>query len=163
MPTQVKNVLKNLDLMIAGGVLVVLVAVAVATVISRYIFASPFMWSEEVQTLCFTWITFLGAGAAFRFGAHVSIEFLVDLIPLSLRRYIELIIGLIVSVLICYVLWLSIVYVQQSFMLNKLTTILKIPDYLYCIALPVGCIFMLIGNTSAAIMNFLDSFKQEAK
>ena len=67
----IKKILLNLDLYLGCCILIVLVIVAVATVISRYIISSPFMWSEEVQVLCFTWISFLGAGVAFRHGAHV--------------------------------------------------------------------------------------------
>lgn len=150
----IKKILLNLDLYLGCCILIVLVAVAIATVISRYIIGSPFMWSEEIQVLCFTWISFLGAGVAFRHGAHVSIEMLVDLIPYRIRRYIELIIALAVSLLLCYVGYLSIVYVNQSILLEKTTTILKIPDYLYCLSVPVGCFFMIVSNSVIAITKF---------
>ena len=158
-----KKVLLNLDLYLGCCILVVLVAVAVATVISRFIVGSPFMWSEEVQVLCFTWISFLGAGVAFRYGAHVSIEMLVDLIPLNVRRYIELIIALLVSLLLCYVGYLSVVYVNQSILLEKTTTILKIPDYIYCLSVPVGCVFMIISNTVIAVTKFVSKTDDSAE
>ena len=159
----IKKILLNLDLYLGCCILIVLVIVAVATVISRYIISSPFMWSEEAQVLCFTWISFLGAGVAFRHGAHVSIEMLVDLIPFKIRRYIELVIALFVSVLLCYVGYLSIVYVNQSILLEKTTTILKIPDYLYCLSVPVGCLFMIVSNTVIAVTKFLTQTEAAAE
>ena len=133
----IKKILLNLDLYLGCCILIVLVIVAVATVISRYIISSPFMWSEEVQVLCFTWISFLGA--------------------------IELAIALFVSVLLCYVGYLSIVYVNQSILLEKTTTILKIPDYLYCLSVPVGCLFMIVSNTVIAVTKFLTQTEAAAE
>ncbi|MDO5352844.1 MAG: TRAP transporter small permease [Succinatimonas sp.] len=148
------KVLRNLDLIIAGCALAVLVIVATLTVISRYIVNSPIMWSEEIQILCFMWISFLGAGAAFRYGAHVSIEFLVDLLPHKISRIVELFIGLLVTILLVYIAYLSIVYIGQSILLNKVSTILKIPDYVFCSSLFVGLICMIIGNTTTVINKF---------
>lgn len=151
------KILRNLDLIIAGCALAVLVIVAASTVISRYIVNSPIMWSEEIQILCFMWISFLGAGAAFRYGAHVSIEFLVDLLPHKIRRFVELLIGLLVTVLLVYIAYLSIVYIEQSILLDKVSTILKIPDYVFCSSLFVGLIFMIIGNIATVINKFRTS------
>lgn len=121
------------------------------------------MWSEEVQSACFMWIAFLGAGVAFRHGAHVSIDMLVDLIPARTRRYFELVIGIIVTLLLCYVLYLSLIYVGQLHMLNKVTVILKIPEYLINLALPVGCVFMIFSNTASVIKTFVNSGKREGE
>lgn len=151
------KILRNLDLIIAGGALAVLVIVAASTVISRYIVNSPIMWSEEIQILCFMWISFLGAGAAFRYGAHVSIEFLVDLLPHKIRRLVEFLIGLLVTLLLVYITYLSIVYIEQSILLDKVSTILKIPDYIFCSSLLVGLIFMIIGNIVTVINKFRTS------
>lgn len=161
---QAKKILFNLDMVLACIFLIILIIVAAATVVSRYIVGSPFMWSEEVQTACFMWITFLGAGAAFRYGAHVSIDMLVDLLPLGTRRYVELVMNLLVTLLLCYVLYLSVIYVGQIHMLKKVTTILKIPEYLINCALPIGCVFMICGNTAATLRRFVaDGAKAEGE
>ncbi len=160
MKFNIKSILINLDLFCAGLALIVLVAVSFATVVSRYIFDSPFMWSEEIQVLCFMWISFLGAGVAFRYGSHVSIEVIVDLLPKEVRRYVELLIGLFVTLLLIYVWYLSVVYVQQSIMLEKVTTILEIPDWVLCSSLTLGLTSMVIGNFAVTVLNFKDFGKQ---
>ncbi|MBO5566995.1 MAG: TRAP transporter small permease [Succinivibrio sp.] len=160
MKFNIKSILINLDLFCAGLALIVLVAVSFATVVSRYIFDSPLMWSEEIQVLCFMWISFLGAGVAFRYGSHVSIEVIVDLLPKAVRRYVELLIGLFVTILLIYVWYLSVVYVQQSIMLEKVTTILEIPDWVLCSSLTLGLTSMVIGNFAVTVLNFKEFGKQ---
>ncbi|HAR80546.1 MAG TPA: TRAP transporter small permease [Succinivibrionaceae bacterium] len=160
MKFNIKSILINLDLFCAGLALIVLVAVSFATVVSRYIFDSPLMWSEEIQVLCFMWISFLGAGVAFRYGSHVSIEVIVDLLPKAVRRYVELFIGLFVTILLIYVWYLSVVYVQQSIMLEKVTTILEIPDWVLCSSLTLGLTSMVIGNFAVTVLNFKEFGKQ---
>ena len=61
-----KKILSNLDLALAGVAFVILIVVTFGGVIMRYILSSPLAWAEEVQLWMFLWITFLGAGAAFR-------------------------------------------------------------------------------------------------
>ncbi|MBO6258316.1 MAG: TRAP transporter small permease [Succinivibrio sp.] len=158
-----KDILVNLDLCCAGLALCVLVIVSFSTVVSRYIFDSPFMWSEEIQILCFMWISFLGAGVAFRYGSHVSIEVIVDLLPKAVRRYVELLIGLFVTVLLIYIWWLSIIYVAQSVELEKVTTILEIPDWVLCSSLTLGLTSMVLGNLALTISNFKTSAQTEEK
>ena len=50
--------LKNLDLIVAALALAVLVAVTFTNVFMRYLFAKPLIWAEEVQLLCFLWMTY---------------------------------------------------------------------------------------------------------
>ena len=59
-----KSCLANLDLMIAGTVLAILIVLTFAGVIWRYFLGKPFTWLEEVQTACMVWIVFSAAGAA---------------------------------------------------------------------------------------------------
>ena len=64
----------NLDYIIAGIALSVLIIVTFGGVIMRYFLGNPIIWGEEVQLFCFVWTVFFGAGAAFRTGSHVAID-----------------------------------------------------------------------------------------
>ena len=84
------SLLKNLDLAIAGVLLVVLIFLTFFGVARRYLFGKPLIWMEEFQGLLFLWITFLGAGAAFRYGSHVKIDMVLTLftaLPVKFSRY----------------------------------------------------------------------------
>ena len=84
-----KGLLCNLDFIIAGIALAVLVLVTFVGVFARYFAGMPFAWEEEFQLACFVWITFLGVGAAFRSGSHVAIELLVERMPERIARCLD--------------------------------------------------------------------------
>lgn len=151
------NVAGNADLLVASVALCVLIIVSAVTVVSRYILNDPFMWSEEVQVLCFMWISFLGAGVAFRYGSHVAIDVFVNLIPPKPRRYVDLLLSILVTVVLCYALYLSIVYVDQSIMLQKRSSILQIPDWCFCISVVFGFASMIVSNACMSVKSFLNT------
>ncbi|MSQ20941.1 MAG: TRAP transporter small permease [Betaproteobacteria bacterium] len=63
-------------LRVAVGMLVVMIVVLVgAQVVFRYVFKTPIVWSEEFTTLCYQWVSFLGAALAVRYRAHFGVDF----------------------------------------------------------------------------------------
>lgn len=64
------------------GALVVLVLVIVgAQIVFRYALHSPLIWSEELTTLAYQWLSYLGAALAVRYRAHFGVDFVVRHIP----------------------------------------------------------------------------------
>ena len=60
------------------GALVAIIAVMVAAqVVFRYAVKEPIVWSEEFTTLCYQWLSYLGAALAVRYRAHYGIDFVV--------------------------------------------------------------------------------------
>ena len=97
-----KSCLANLDIVIAGTVLAILIVLTFAGVIWRYFLGKPFTWLEEVQTACMVWIVFSAAGAAFRMGNHVAIEMIVDLMPKALQKVMTVLISVVVVAVLAY-------------------------------------------------------------
>ena len=150
--------LKNLDLIVTGASVVVLIILTFANVICRYIINSPITWCEEVQLWLFVWITFLGAGAAFRSNSHVSIEFLVDRLPHLGQRVIEIIDYILVVAALSFVTYASGLIVQQMEMMGRVTNILHIPYTLIYVAVPIGCLIMIVSFT----VTFIERMRQSA-
>ena len=93
---KILDILDKIEVAVASLVLLVLICVTFFGVLMRYIFNNPFTWEEELQLACMVWITFLAAPAAFRTKSHVAIEILVDALPKSLRKIVELLIPVVV-------------------------------------------------------------------
>ena len=132
-----KSCLANLDLMIAGTVLAILIVLTFAGVIWRYFLGKPFTWLEEVQTACMVWIVFSAAGAAFRMGNHVAIEMIVDLMPKALQRVMTILISVVVVAVLGYLFDKTIGFIQIFLRSGRATSMMKIPFWLiYGIAIP---------------------------
>ena len=57
------------------------IAVMVAAqVVFRYAVQAPIVWSEEFTTLCYQWLSYLGAALAVRYRAHYGVDLVVRLL-----------------------------------------------------------------------------------
>jgi len=76
---------------IAGSVLLAgMCGVALWQVAGRYLFASPPAWTEELATLLFAWLVFVGAALALKRNEHFALEVLVDLLPRAPKRVVQM-------------------------------------------------------------------------
>ncbi len=57
-----KEIVMNLDIIVASAALVVLVVLTFLGVIMRYLVGQPFTWMEELQLFCMVWIVFAAGG-----------------------------------------------------------------------------------------------------
>ena len=76
---------------IHGSLLLVgICAVTIAQVASRYLMESPLAWTEELATMLFAWLVFIGAALALKRGEHFALDLFVDLLPALPRRLARL-------------------------------------------------------------------------
>ena len=143
---------RTLDRLV-GGVLGagmgVMTGVVFTSVIFRYLLNRPLAWSEELASLLFAWITFVGAFVGFRTGTHIAIDTLVVFLPDGVRRGIARMVDLVVLLILGLFVW-------QGVRLTLTTWGLEFPaleisrGYLY-LSLPVGASLM----TVAVLLRFL--------
>ncbi|WP_079494217.1 TRAP transporter small permease [Maledivibacter halophilus] len=143
--------LMNIDMIIAGFALIILVMITFFGVIMRYFLNNPFVWLQEVQLWCFTWVVFFGGGAAFRSGSHVAIDVLVDHMPAALKKIVEILGYLVSMAVLIYLLFHGKNLVQQLLQTGRVTNILGIPYPIIYGAFPIGCVLMIINYTMVMI------------
>lgn len=153
------EILGNLDFILAGTVLVILIILTFLGVIWRYILNAPFTWLEEVQMACIVWIVFGAAGGAFRTGNHVAIEMIVDLMPKKLQKIVNVFISVVVVTVIGYLFWQSFGFIQMFIKSGRSTSMLKIPySMIYGIA-----IFSYLDMIVSYFYGLVKGVKSEAK
>lgn len=141
-------IVRNLDIIISGLALTALVLITFLGVIARRVFNSPFAWQEEMQVFCTLWLVFIASGAVFRTIDHISIELLVDALGPKLKRIVELFVYVVVMATLAFTLYRSYLLVEQLYVTERLTNILKIPYYLVYIPFPIGCVLMMASDTA---------------
>lgn len=137
--------LSNIDIILAGIGLVFLVLLTLAGALFRYFLDSPFTWMEEVQLMLEVWVVFLGAGYGFRVGAHVSVEILVDALPESARKAVDLLVAAIVVGTLSYLLYQSVGYADLFIQNGRVSSYLGIP-YVYVYGIMPICCALMIAN-----------------
>lgn len=153
------SILANIDVFVAGIALAILIILTFLGVIWRRAFGAPFTWLEEVQLACMVWIVFASAGAAFRYGNHVAIEMIVDLMPKKIQKVFTAFISVVVVAVVFYLFIQSIGFIQLFIKSGRSTPMLEIPYTLIYGIAPVSFILMILNYFYALIKGV----KSEAK
>jgi C4-dicarboxylate transporter DctQ subunit len=64
----------KLPYLITGTLFLVAIAINVANVVGRYVFAQPIFWAEEVLVFIIVWAIFLAAGTIAYRGEHLNMD-----------------------------------------------------------------------------------------
>ena len=118
------------------------VVILFAGVVSRYVFRSPFVWSDELASILFLWLAMLGAVVAFRRGEHMRMSTLVARTSPKWRVFFE---AFAVAVAVAFLV--LILHPTLDYAIDEaaiVTPALEIPNIWRAAALPVGCALMLI-------------------
>jgi TRAP-type C4-dicarboxylate transport system permease small subunit len=126
---------------VAVFALAAIVVVITAGIIARYIFNSPFVWTEELALLLFVWLSYLSIGVATFKRKHVVADFLVQNINQRYKDLLRLIFSILSVVFLFFVFWSSIAILPT---LLFETAALKIPRTFYYFPMAFVMPFMII-------------------
>lgn len=107
----------------------------------RYFLRDALVWSEEVARYAMIWVSMLGGGIAFRLGAHVAVDFIVNAVPRPARRIIIFAgqIGMLVFLVIVLIYGIDVTQ-QVS---GQRTAALRISISWAYAAIPIGAALMI--------------------
>lgn len=126
---------------IAALLVVVEIVVLLSGVVSRYVFHDPIVWSDELASILFLWLSMLGAVVALRRGEHMRMTALVARLSPPARALAETLAvaaSLAFLALVMHPAW-EYAY-EESFIV---TPALEISNAWRAAALPVGVALML--------------------
>jgi TRAP-type transport system small permease protein len=131
----------SLELVVMNVAFVVLVGAIVWGVLSRYVTQNPATWVEEVSSIAFTVVVFVGAAEVQRRNKHVRVDLLTSLLPARAQSALNTLIGVFVALYCFYLAWLGL---KEAIVSNSATTsMLNIPLSVPYGALTLG--FLMFG------------------
>lgn len=128
--------LKNLEEILCGSFLVIMVSLVIINVLLRFLFNYSITWAEEVSTLCFVWSVFVGASAVYKHKMDIGIDVLILRLPPRAQHYIRLLVSLILLLINGYIFYMSIVFTSIAWI--KPTAVLGVSSAVFNSALIVG-------------------------
>lgn len=128
----------------AAAVLVLVeIIILGAGVAARYVFHAPLVWSDELASILFLWLSMLGAVVALRRGEHMRMTGLVSRVSPQTRALLE---AVAITASIAFLLLIiphAIEYAQEESFI--VTPALEITNAWRAAAIPVGVGLMLIA------------------
>ena len=111
-------------------------------VLIRFVFKYPLPWTEEIARIAFVYCIFVGATIAVRENSHLSVDFLLVILPKRVARAAVFLGMLLVGVFLISVTWQGVVLVLATGV--QMSPVMQVPfKYLYLI-LPVSGAIMLL-------------------
>lgn len=139
-----KGVLAGLDRLtgsVAALALLVLIGIVFANVVGRYVFNSSLTWAAEAAQWLFVGIIFLAVPLAHRARMHLSIGFLVGLLPPRLRVLAEFLADVVIAFATLMLLFGGGKLIAT---LGGISYVLDLPVWMKFAVIPVTCILGLV-------------------
>ncbi|NYT36429.1 TRAP transporter small permease [Allopusillimonas soli] len=93
------------------AMLLLMTLVLFAQIIFRYFFEMPLVWSEEMALVLMIWVTFLGSALLLASHEHISIDFMVELMPPVWQRWLGILAAVLLAafnIALTYGAWLVV-------------------------------------------------------
>jgi TRAP-type C4-dicarboxylate transport system permease small subunit len=139
----------SIELVVLNTAFVILLVAICWGVLSRYVTEQPATWVEEVSSISFAWVTFIGAAEVHRRGRHVSVDLITGALPPRLRAVLAWLIELFVVLFCAYAAWLG---AQQAWVSHSSSTSkLRIPLSVGYGGLTAGLLMMALRGAQRLI------------
>lgn len=139
---------------VCAALFVVMVLVMFVQVFTRYVFAYPLDWADEVVAAAFTWLSFLSAALAVKVKGHIAVEIVLNWLPNVPRKIVRTLTALAIIAFLAVLAYTGF----QLAILNsdQQSAALNLPmSYVY-LSLPVSAVLMFIYE----VRHFIQDWKQ---
>ena len=124
------------------GTLAVMAVIIFTNVVLRYTTSQSIEWAEEVSRHLMIWLTFLGCGPTLRYGGHIAVENLQDVLSPRGAVVLRAVIAALLTGFFVFCIWFGLEYMDRT--QYQITPATQISFALVYAALPVGMFLTLI-------------------
>lgn len=133
---------------LGGYAMALMMVLIVAQVIARYVFKSPFSWTEELTRAVFVWATMIAVYMALKQKRHIGIEAIPRFMGNAGQKTVKVIEILLVLFFLGVMTWQGTLY---AMMVKQKTPALSIPMTLIYGIIPLTGAVMIIESISQII------------
>ena len=127
----------------AGSLVLVEIFVLLAGVVARYVFHKPLVWSDELASVLFLWLSMLGAVVALRRGEHMRMTGLVHRVGPGAQALLETLALTIPLAFLALVMWPAFEYAYEE--MPVVSPAMEISNAWRASAIPVGLGLMAVA------------------
>lgn len=136
--------INNFDLYIGAILLLVMLIMLTLQVITRYFFKISFTWTEELSTVMFVWLAYIGASAAVLSGQHLRIDIFLNLLKGNAKKALLILTDLITMGFLLYMIKPLLNIVEKLTKQGTVTLLLRIPKNIIYFVIPFAFLLMMV-------------------
>lgn len=133
---KVLKIIGMIERVLLSGIFVFMFAIMVMQIVSRYIFNSPIIWTDEMTTLLQVTLGFLGIGYGIRKKSHVCLSGFYDKMPGRVQHMVSILTDILVIVCLVFIIEQGFFYTKMMWNIKTMTTSFM-NGYFY-ISVPIG-------------------------
>lgn len=163
-----KKIFNNFEDYILAVMLLAMTILAFVNVVARYVFLASLPWIEELNRLGLVILSYAGAACALKSRSHLGLSIIVDRLPAKAQKYFSIFADA-CGIFFCYIGtrygWLMTMHEKTQ---NVRTQGMQWPQWLFDLALPVGCFILGLRFLQSIILtlqgkDFNDDDEEEKK
>ena len=137
------RILNKTEEIAIGYALLVLAVIATMHVFLRYTFGIAYDWVDEGSRYITILITFVGAGVCVRYGAHFSMDAMIQYAPNRVKHLLKLSANLVSTIIMAVTFYYSWIQIGKLHRFEATTPSFQIPMYIPY--LPIGIFTIVIA------------------
>jgi len=141
--------------------LAAITCVMMAQIIARSFFASM-SWPEEFCRYCYIWTVFLSLGYTIKKGNMLKVGILMDLLPMKLRKSIEIIVNILMLIIFAVFFRYAILYTGKIKVTGQVSSAMGIPMWIMYLSTVIGFALATL-RTFQEIIDKIRNFNKKAE
>ena len=141
--------------LLAVGVIAMTVN-TIAGVVSRFVFNSAITVTDELNVIFIVLVTFAGLSYAARYGRHIRMSALYDLLPAKARKALMLVITTVTSACMFFLAYYSCYYISEVHASGRILPALGLPIFYIYLWAPLGFVMAGLQYAFTAVKNLAE-------
>ncbi|MBC8441676.1 MAG: TRAP transporter small permease [Deltaproteobacteria bacterium] len=165
--TIINPILKTLDfidtlisrfegVMLAVGVIAMTVN-TIAAVISRYVFNSAIIFTDELNMIFIVVVTYAGLSYAARNGRHIRMSAIYDAMPAKTRKVLMIVMASVTAAFMFFLSFYSYSYIFEVYKSGRILPALGLPVFYIYLWVPVGFVVTGLQYAFTVVKNLTQS------
>lgn len=136
--------LNHFEVYLGTVVFIALMLLLTLQVFSRYLLGKSFTWTEEIGTIMFIWLIYLGSSAAVLEGKHLRIDLFLSMMKGKAKKVVLLFTNLVTMAFCGYIIFPLMKIVRSLAQKGSVTPLMSIPNWIAYSIIPVAMALMFI-------------------
>jgi TRAP-type C4-dicarboxylate transport system permease small subunit len=124
--------------------LIIMLAITVVEVVSRYVFHLSLAFAEEITINLFVWSVMVGTATAAKHNHHLGFSLITDYLPAVWKRRATAAVALLCIGVFGLFGWYGVEMVESQIASGQTTPAMEIPEWIMGLAIPAGSLLCIL-------------------